>query len=113
MAIYLYYSWCRIFLTGIVFSLLVTSCGNQEDGKDVEITGKSIYQKYCSSCHGEDGRLKSGNAADLSMSLISDDSIRMVILYGNSKGMGPYKSIIKKDEEIKLLVEHVKTLRNN
>jgi mono/diheme cytochrome c family protein len=80
---------------------------------ELEVTGKSIYQKYCSACHGEHGKLKSGNAADLSISIISDDSIRKVILYGNNKGMGPYQSIIKSDEEIKLLVEYVKTLRKN
>lgn len=113
MAFYIHHSWRRIFLVITVFCLTLTSCEGQSESKNIEITGKSIYQKYCSTCHGENGKLRSGNAADLSMSAISNDSIRMVILYGNNKGMGPYKSIITKDEQIKLLVEHVKTLRNN
>lgn len=111
MAFYLHHSRSGIFLGISVFCLTLTSCKSQSESKNIEITGKSIYQKYCSTCHGENGRLRSGNAADLSMSMINSDSIRKVILYGNNKGMGPYKSIITSDEEIKLLVEHVKTLR--
>ncbi len=113
MAIHLYRTWSRLFLVIFITSLSLTSCDGASDSQNVEVTGKSIYQNYCSACHGKDGMLKSGNAADLSMSTINDDSIRQVILYGNNKGMGPYKSIIKSDEEIKLLVEHVKTLRKN
>jgi mono/diheme cytochrome c family protein len=75
--------------------------------------GKKVYQIYCTTCHGIDGKLKSGNAADLSISKISSDSIRKVILYGNDKGMGPYKTIIKDEAVIKALVKHVKTLQKN
>tara|TARA_B100000508_G_scaffold137355_1_gene131538 strand:- start:47843 stop:48187 length:345 start_codon:yes stop_codon:yes gene_type:complete len=114
MAIYLRNTWSWILLV-VVLSLFVSSCSEQGSTElsSTEDPGKSVYQKYCSSCHGGNGKLKAGNAADLSVSKISEDSIRKVILYGNNKGMGPYKSIIKEEEELNALIKHVKTLRDH
>ena len=114
MAIYLRKYWSWLFLA-IPLNLVLVSCKNHSNSYHAGAPdeGKQIYQKYCVACHGEKGKMKAGNAADLSMSDINEDSIRKVILYGNDKGMGPYKTIIKNDTTIKALVEYVKTLRTH
>lgn len=116
MAFHLRKSRGRILLVGIICSLFMLSCKEAGDEKATDTNndpGRKVYQIYCTTCHGINGKLKSGNAADLSMSKISSDSIRKVILYGNNKGMGPYKTIIKDEAVIDALVKHVKTLQKN
>lgn len=115
MAIHIQNIRSRVLLGLIPSVLLVYSCGPSENIKSVggPDEGKLTYQRYCISCHGSDGKLMVGNAADLSKSEIEDDAIRKVILYGNNKGMGPYRTIIKNDTTINALVKYVKTLRTN
>lgn len=114
MAIYLrkFRGW--VFLAFVTL-LIIPACENGKETTEVggPYEGKIVYQRYCVSCHGEKGNSRIGNAADLSNSDISTDSIRRVILYGNSKGMGPYKTIIKNDTTLNALVEYVKTLRTD
>lgn len=114
MAIYLrkFRSW--VFLATVTL-FIVSACENGQKATKVGSPdeGEIVYRKYCISCHGEKGNSKIGNAADLSTSRISSDSIRRVILYGNTKGMGPYKMIIKNDTTLNALVEYVKTLRTD
>jgi mono/diheme cytochrome c family protein/uncharacterized membrane protein SirB2 len=64
-------------------------------GPDIEgaLTGtalanaKEIYTKQCASCHGEDGKKGLGNAADLSVSNLTIDQQKAIIL--NGKGLMP------------------------
>lgn len=82
--------------------------------KDVQtgrVSGEKIYNYYCISCHGKKGALQAGNASDLSVSILSDEAIRKMILEGSDKGMNSYSSILYKEEELEALVSHVKTLR--
>ena len=87
---------------------------NPPDMKDVQtgrVSGEKIYKYYCISCHGKKGDLQAGNASDLSVSILSDEAIRKMILEGSDKGMNSYSSIFNKEEELEALVSHVKTLR--
>jgi mono/diheme cytochrome c family protein len=92
--------------------LAIASCEqpsmvNAETG---EADGEKVYTYYCTSCHGLAGDRMAGNAPDLSKSLLDDNGIRQMILYGSEKGMAAYQSMIK-DKELDALVEHVKSLR--
>lgn len=115
MAFYIRKFRSRLFLGALFVSQLfiLGACNGAKRNLSSKSDGQIVYQKYCVSCHGKKGDRGAGNAADLSTSTISKDSIRKVILYGNDKGMGAYKSIIKNDTIIKHLVEHVKTLQKN
>lgn len=114
MAIYIRKPWSWLFLAVLICSFLL-SCSNHSDSSRVKTSekGKQVYQRYCLACHGERGNMGAGNAADLSQSTIGEDSIRRVILYGNNKGMGPYKTIIKNDTTLNALIKYVKTLRTD
>jgi mono/diheme cytochrome c family protein len=46
------------------------------------VNGQEIYMSKCANCHGSDGKLGFSNAADLSKTSISTDSIKQVILHG-------------------------------
>jgi mono/diheme cytochrome c family protein len=101
----------------LTVTYLLTSCnnvGNKSNGNSVEpVSGELLYQKYCAACHGDKGQKRPAGAINLIDSRIEDDAIRQVILYGNNKGMGPYKSMIKNEVSLKQLIKHVKTLRKN
>jgi mono/diheme cytochrome c family protein len=71
---------------------------------------KNVYVLHCESCHGMDGKKKSADAADLSLSTLSDEKILEMIRNGNDKGMMPYDQLLTEREK-NGLVEYVKTLR--
>jgi mono/diheme cytochrome c family protein len=73
--------------------------------------GKALYDAKCASCHGEDGTLGSSGAKDLSQSTLTDVEIKNSILNGNEKGMPPFKDQLGAEENLKLLVAYVKSLR--
>ncbi|MEY4486527.1 MAG: hypothetical protein RL440_1060 [Bacteroidota bacterium] len=72
--------------------------------------GASLYTMHCAQCHGEDGKLGSSGAKDLSISKLSDQKIRQLIT--NGKGaMPPMKALLETDTNIQLVLSHIKALR--
>ena len=104
----------------IASGLLLFACGSdpvpttkeEENKEPLTIDeAKNIFILHCESCHGIDGRKKASDAADLSISKLSDAAVRQMILKGNDKGMMPYEDVITSERERNGLVEFVKTLR--
>jgi mono/diheme cytochrome c family protein len=104
----------RIFSVSI---LLLTACGGGSPNVDAlpnetpEEKGESLYVLNCASCHGEDGKLGSSGAKDLSVSKLSDQQIEQIIRKGKN-AMPAQEAVLETDENIKLVIEHVKTLKN-
>jgi mono/diheme cytochrome c family protein len=73
--------------------------------------GKNIFLLHCESCHGIDGKKGVSDAADLSVSKLSDEQVKNVIRNGNDKGMMPFRDIIPTDRELDGVVAYVKSLR--
>lgn len=99
----------------LLFLFSIPACSPPSAVNEItgEIDGEVIYKNYCNSCHGSRGDRGLSDAADLSVSKISEDSIRQVILYGTNNGMSAYKAVITEEEEINALVKHVKSLQKN
>ena len=60
---------------------------HREKGMDVAATtidGKEIYEAKCIVCHGDNGKAGLSGASDLSISQISTDSIKSIILNGRN-----------------------------
>jgi len=105
----------------IVAGLLLFSCGPEapavvkaepENKEPLTLDeAKNIFILHCESCHGIDGKKQASDAADLSVSKLSDQQIRQMILTGNDKGMMPYEEIITSERDRKGLVEFVRSLR--
>lgn len=72
--------------------------------------GASLYTMHCAQCHGEDGKLGSSGAKDLSKSQLADQKVLQIIK--NGKGAMPsMKALLETEENINLVLSHVKTLR--
>ena len=98
----------------LVLGLLITSCSSSEGtstDEPIEVSGAQLYQENCVICHGDDGKAGISGATDLSMSSLSEDSIKHYILQGK-KSMPPFSFLFEKDNEaLNDVVTHVKELR--
>jgi cytochrome c6 len=73
------------------------------------LSGRAVYEKKCSRCHGPDGTKHFLGAKDLQKSEMDDIAIIQIIMEGKSV-MPSYKKKLTEDE-IKQVVEYVKGLR--
>lgn len=108
---------CRmgVKIAGILGSIIVLiGCSNpnpaENDPNYKARSGKVIYTERCISCHGNDGKLNSGGAKDLSKSSIGINEISTIIKNGKN-GMPRQGNFIYNDEEMLNLVDFVKSLR--
>jgi mono/diheme cytochrome c family protein len=95
----------------LVFSCQSTPENNQELAKQTPAEqGASLYTMHCAQCHGEDGKLGSSGAKDLSVSKLSDQKMLQIIK--NGKGaMPPMNALLETDSNIQLVLGHIKALR--
>jgi cytochrome c6 len=98
------------------FLLLFFSCQtDSETHKEISQQtpseqGASLYTMHCAQCHGEDGKLGSSGAKDLSASKLSD--AKMLHIIKNGKGaMPPMKALLETNTNIQLVLGHIKALR--
>lgn len=111
--------WRMVLRTSIYFVsiLLFTACGSGSPKDDAlpsetpEQKGENLYVLNCASCHGEDGKLGSSGAKNLTVSKLSDQQIEKIIRKGKN-AMPALEAILETDGNIKLVVAHVKSLRN-
>jgi len=97
--------------------LLLASCGGATQGDGLNPpegyksrSGKTMYVNYCTACHGDDGKLGSGGAKDLTVSKV--DSLEIVDILNNGKnGMPRQIQYFKSDEEIGNTIDYIKSLR--
>lgn len=102
------------FLLGLV--LFIFSCQSTAESKE-ELAkqtpaeqGASLYTMHCAQCHGEDGKLGSSGAKDLSKSSLADQQVLQIIK--NGKGAMPsMKALLETEDNIHLVLSHVKALR--
>jgi mono/diheme cytochrome c family protein len=103
----------------IVAFLLVSilfACSSEPD-KNNPIPPETPAQKsanlfilYCASCHGEDGKLGSSGAKNLSKSTLSIAEINEILANGKN-AMPPMNKLLQTKENKELVVNHVLSLR--
>lgn len=76
---------------------------------EIATNGAEIFKVNCITCHGENGAKMLAGAKDLSKSTLSDTDAENIIKNGKNS-MQAYGKVLS-DAEIKMLVEHIKTLR--
>lgn len=90
--------------------LLLTSCGNNSTkSSEIKSAGQSLYESNCTSCHGEDGKLCTLGAKDLSLSSFSKEQMIEIITNGKST-MTPFGNMLNK-EEVGAVADYVATLK--
>jgi cytochrome c6 len=97
-------------LLGLILSLYSCSgdSGNSSSSVPV-IPGESTFKKYCTACHGADGKMGLNGAANLTVTILSQEEAAQVIANGR-KLMAPYKLILSA-EEINEVAGYVLTLK--
>lgn len=102
------------FLIGS-FAFLAFACQESEE-KEVQAQetpqeqAASLYTMHCAQCHGEDGKLGASGAKDLSASKLSDPQIQQIIKSGKN-AMPPMGALLESQENIDLVIKHIKGLR--
>jgi mono/diheme cytochrome c family protein len=103
----------------IVAFLLVSilfACSSEPDKKNTipqetpAQKSASLFVLYCASCHGEDGKLGSSGAKDLSKSILSIAEINEILANGKN-AMPPMNELLQTKENKELVVNHVLSLR--
>jgi cytochrome c6 len=102
----------------ILFLAGLTSCGNSSSSKTNDALptetpaerGASLYTLHCASCHGDNGKLGASGAKDLTMSTLSDGQVKRILKNGKN-AMPPMSAILENEENMDLVIQHIKTLR--
>jgi mono/diheme cytochrome c family protein len=81
-----------------------------DQNKEVALqNGKAIFTQVCSACHGQDGKLGTSGAKDLSLSKLNHQEVIQTI----SKGKGlmqPYEGVLS-EQEIEAVASYAEGLR--
>lgn len=114
--------WSGIVLIpfSVFIALLFTSCNehkevvsDKEESEHVvvdETSGKRLFEKNCTACHGCDGKAGLSGAKDLSVSNLTEKEVLEIVRNGKN-GMPPFGAILGNNTAIGKVIEHVKSLR--
>ncbi len=83
---------------------------SNENSEPKEISGEEIYNQWCVVCHGDKGNANIGGAKDLSISPLSSDEKKHIILNGSeNKLMRGFQNDLS-EQELEALLQHVESL---
>ena len=104
----------KLFISCILMTLIL-ACGNNS-GKEstdpmAELDGKAIYKNYCVNCHGLQGDMGAGGAANLQISALSLEE-RVIVITKGRNAMQPYESVLK-PAQIEAVANFTLTLKEN
>jgi len=97
--------------------LLLVSCSSSGDDvkpatpETPEVVGENLFIMHCAACHGDDGKLGASGAKDLTASRLGEPALTKIINEGKN-GMPPMKELLGNNENIQLVINHVKKLRH-
>ncbi len=98
-------------LISLLFLILIIACAGQShtdaSGKP---DGALIYKKYCTLCHGADGKLGLNGSKDITLSELNEAE-RIVLITKGKNTMTPFEGILTA-EEIKAVAAYTYTLKS-
>jgi mono/diheme cytochrome c family protein len=89
--------------------VLILACGGKQNNEAKSAAdGEAIYKKYCTVCHGVDGKLGLNGSKDITISKLTEaERIEQIKIGKNT--MTPFKGILS-EEEIKAVAAYSMTL---
>lgn len=82
----------------------------EAQGYELALHGKALFEANCTGCHGADGKLNGSGAKDLTLSKLTEESVRSIIYLGKN-AMPAYGKYLS-EQEVNALTVYVQTFRN-
>ena len=97
-------------ITSLLLIALIFACSGKESAKGTSaVDGQAIYKKYCTLCHGVDGKLGLNGSKDITISKLTEPE-RVVQITKGKNTMTPFEGILS-PEEIKAVAAYTMTLK--
>lgn len=94
----------------LLFIAFIFACaGNTSSNTASAVDGEAIYKKYCTLCHGVDGKLGLNGSKDITISKLTEPE-RIVQITKGKNTMTPFEGILS-PEEIKAVAAYSMTLK--
>lgn len=98
--------------------IFLTSCSSNKNVEAIKEPieskkdnfGELLFLKYCSSCHGSDGKLGLSGATDLTLSTLTDEE-RIDVITNGRNAMPPMKPVLGTDADVSIVSEYIKEFR--
>lgn len=99
----------KIFVTLLLLAIIIACSGNDASRGTSAVDGEAIYKKYCTLCHGVNGKLGLNGSKDITISKLTEPE-RIVQITKGKNTMTPYEGILS-PEEIKAVAAYSMTLK--
>jgi cytochrome c6 len=101
-----------LIIFGCILTLIM-ACSNNSSEKntpqDPIVEGRSVFQNFCVTCHGADGKLALNGAFDLSASVLPIEG-RIAVITNGRKTMQAWSGTLS-ERQIKLVAEYTLHLK--
>jgi mono/diheme cytochrome c family protein len=98
----------KIILSLFLMIVIYACANNQKNDATAGMEGEAIYKKYCTVCHGIDGKLGLNGSKDITISKLTEAE-RIAQITNGKNTMTPFKGILS-PEEIKAVAAYSMTL---
>lgn len=99
----------KILVTLLLLAIIIACSGNDAARGTSAIDGEAIYKKYCTLCHGANGKLGLNGSKDITISKLTEPE-RIVQITKGKNTMTPFEGILS-PEEIKAVAAYSMTLK--
>ena len=103
----------RSFIHLALLGSVVLACGSSAEPQNPSASapgdGEILYNMQCANCHGRKGNMGISGAKDLTVSVLTRDSMLAVVTRGRG-AMMPYGELLKR-AQIQAVVDHALSLR--
>ena len=99
-------------IVSFLFAGFILACAGKENNKAVEtadVDGAAVYKKYCTLCHGANGKLGVNGSKDITASTLSKAELIELIKNGKN-AMTPFKGVLT-DAEIDAVAAYTFTIK--
>jgi len=102
----------RYVLVILPILLIVMACGGGSEGPAnySEAQGEKVFKKYCTACHGADGKMQMNGAKDLGLSVLNYADRVSIIKLGKGAMTG-FEGILS-EEEIAMAAKYSMRFKN-
>ena len=99
----------KITVTLLLLAMIFACSGNNASKGTSTADGEAIYKKYCTLCHGANGKLGLNGSKDITISKLSEAE-RIIQITKGKNTMTPFEGILS-PEEIKSVSAYSMTLK--